>query len=209
MADPTGFDPPRGRWLRRVLTWPLALALILGVVAASNVVTSHIPGSEQRARPFVQTGRIGENVKAMTFQATVESVRGARAITAQFRQYESEGVFVIVKVKITARTASMRIQSEAVRDSRDRLFRATDRLFQPMGEGYYVFQPGVPVEGEIVFEVPKDAAVGLKLELWKEYAVVNEHQTLVQVPLDIDAAMVEKWWNSAASVELMQPEVVS
>jgi hypothetical protein len=199
--------PDRSRRVWRILAWPLSVLLILATVAASNVVIRHIPGTEQAARPFVRTGHIGQDVAANSFVANVESVRGARAIEGHFKVVETEGVFVIVKVRITATNSNVRIQTETVRDTRGRVFRATDKTFQSMGEGFYEFQPGVTVEGEIAFEVPKDAAAGLRLEMWKEFATTNDHQTAVSIPLDITDAMVDQWFADARTTQLMEPEV--
>jgi hypothetical protein len=50
-----------------------------------------------------------------------------------------------------------------LRDKAGRTFLATDRLAQPLLDGARTFQPGIGMQGDVVFEVPKDALTGLTI----------------------------------------------
>jgi hypothetical protein len=68
---------------------------------------------------------------------------------------------VIVRVRLSAKKEPISVGYAAVRDRAGRTYLASDRVRQPLVDGSRAFQPGIPIEGEVVFEVPKDALDGL------------------------------------------------
>ncbi|MFS8479771.1 MAG: hypothetical protein FWJ93_12625 [Micromonosporaceae bacterium] len=166
-------------------------ALLIAAIAVGSLIKSVTPDTDTRERPFIRTGAPGEATDARTFEVRVLEVRGAKKIVRLGRERETGGVWVLVKVQAVARHEPTTIGYAAVRDARGRLFHATERIAQPLLGGR-TLQPGVPVEGEIVFEVPADAAVSLSIRLaWTP--LDQRMDAMAEIGLDIDAASVAAW----------------
>jgi hypothetical protein len=76
---------------------------------------------------------------------------------------------------------------------------------QPMDT--IALQPGVPVQGEMAFELPSAAAVGGKLQLCPDYVSDGRDQTITEISLGIDQAAVTKWLAVKDPIELDLAEV--
>ena len=182
-------------------------ALLIAAIAVGGLVKSATPDADTRERPFVRTGRLGETVDARTFEVRVLDVRGAKEIVRSGRTRTTGGVWVLVKVQAVARGEPTTIGYAALRDGRGRLFHATERITQPLARSR-TLQPGIPVEGEIVFEVPVEAATDLSIRLaWT--SIDQRMEAMAEVPLDIDAAMVAAWRAQAGPVTVADATVVT
>ena len=72
----------------------------------------------------------------------------------------------------------------------------------------YTLQPDVPIQGEIMFEVPRDAAAGLRFQLSSQLWVrENLNQTVVEVDLGIDQAKVTGWLAVREPLKYADPRV--
>jgi hypothetical protein len=112
-------------------------------------------------RPFAKSGEPGEGMNIRTFTVTVQTARAASALQMGKSAQATQGAWVIVRVRLVANTEPTHIGYAALRDRAGRTFLATDRIRQPLLDGARTFQPGIAMEGEVVFEVPKDALAGL------------------------------------------------
>jgi hypothetical protein len=197
---------PGRRW-PRLLTVPLSLLLILATVVAGREIIRRAPDYDSGSRPYIHAGHVGDTVDGRTFSVVVASVHGAGTVRARFDEdYRTDGVFVAVRATVTAYSDAVLLEHVAVVDRSGRTFVATPRFFQEMG-GYYRFQPAIPVSGEIVFEVPRDAAAGLVLQLSADQILDRRNQTIAQVELGIGQSTVDAWLSGGEPLELTGPEV--
>jgi hypothetical protein len=189
----------------RVLGWPISLLLIVATVVAGNAIIEHTPGSQEFSRPYIHSGPIGTELDGYTFVATVDGVKGAPSAELDGDELTTDGVFVVVSVTLTARQEPTHLQTVAVVDQQGRVYTWTRSIDQGLFQ--YTLEPDVPITGDLLFEVPRDAAPGLKVRLSSElWARQNLNQTVVQVDLGISQATVTTWL-SARSLVVAEPKV--
>jgi hypothetical protein len=176
-----------------------------GVVANWRPLDS---GAEAAQRPYISTGQVGESVSARSFDARLVSVRGARLVGALGKGYETGGVWILVRVRITATTEDTTVAYAALLDDRDREFLASERFSQLFADGARTFQPGIPVEGEIAFEVPRDVATSLRLRLASP-RIDTRMDGMAEIKLpDADTATVDRWATQQEPVIMERAKVV-
>jgi hypothetical protein len=166
-------------------------ALVVAALATGIAITSQAPDTDARERPFVRGGAIGEFVDGRTFQASVVAVRGARKIARSGRTRDTGGVWVVVRARAVARDKPTSIDHASVRDARGRTFLATARISQPLVGGGYPLQPGISVQGDIVFEVPQASAASLTIRLADSSDVRMD--AAIEVPIAVNRATVDRW----------------
>lgn len=205
----TGFRAPGPRRWSRWLTTPLSVLLIVATVVAGSELKKLVPDYDDGSRPYVHTGRIGDAVDGLTFSVVVESVRGAAIVTARFGdEYRTDGVFVAVRAKVTAYSEVVVLRQVSVVDRSGRRFDSAKRFTQYMGE-LDRYQPGIPVVGEIVFEIPRDAGPGLVLQMSDDPNLDLRNQTIAQVDLGVDQSSVNTWLSTKEPLEVTTPEVAA
>jgi hypothetical protein len=194
--------------LLRVLTLPLQLALVVTVTALGGLVIQHTPGSEEATRAFIHSGQAGESVDGRTFVARVDSVHGATVITNSLGdEFDTDGIFVVVGLSVVAKDATTSFNDTVAIDHSGRRFDATDRLRQNMASGYK-FQPGIPITGDIVFEVPRNAAVGLVIHLTTSFGLSDDYRMEAAIDLRITQSTLDGWLSEREQIEVRDPEVV-
>lgn len=187
--------------------------LVLAALAVGGAIANWRPinsgGTEQRERPFVQVGQVGETVSGRLFDATVLDVRGAAKVTSGGATHDTGGVWIVIRLRLTVHTEATSIGYAALRDRRDREYRATTRFDQRLVDSSRQLQPGIPVEGDVAFELPRDAATEVVVQLAKR-AVDRRMDDLLEVPLPpVDRATVDKWAAEPTPVVLATPRVVA
>jgi hypothetical protein len=197
--------PPPPRW-PRLRAQAGAGLLVIAALAAGGAFTARVPDTDAQERPFVRAGRLGERVDARTFDATVVAVRGGTSVERTGRTRTTGGVWVLARVRLVARQAPVSVDHAALRDGRGRMFLATTRLGQPLVSGGHPLQPGIVVEGEIVFEVPRDAATG-RLAIRLGDASDARLDAVAEVPLGIEPADVARWLAERAALRIADAEV--
>jgi hypothetical protein len=178
---------------------------VLAALAAGVAITSQAPDTDARERPFVRTGERAQTVDGRTFQGGVIAVRGARKITRSGRTRDTGGVWIVVRARAVARERPTTIDHASVRDARGRTFLATTRLSQPLLGGYRL-QPGIAVQGDIVFEVPAESAGGLTVRLAD--ASDPRMDAAIEVPIAVDRATVEGWLADPAALTVDDAGIV-
>ena len=142
-----------------------AVAAAAGMAAVAVAIGAGIkwigPDPASALRPFAKAGAPGESLNVRTFTITVQTARAATSLQAGGAAQPTQGVWVIVRVRLIANLEPTHVGYAAVRDGAGRTFLASDRVKQPLIDGSRAFQPGIPIEGEVVFEVPQDALDGL------------------------------------------------
>ena len=141
----------------------MALALVAGT--AVNRLT---PEPVRSQDPFLLSAPAGTPVAARTFIVTaLDSRSGPELAGDEFGGgppvLDTAGVWVLVKVRVEGLREPTRIAYAALVDGQGRTFRSTFRTSQPLVDR--TLQPQLPVEGEIVFEVPADALGQMRLRV--------------------------------------------
>ncbi len=145
----------------RIVSGAIATGLVLATLAIGGGLRWLGPDPERVQRPFVTSGEQGETVSLRKFAITVQTAKAVSTVQSGGSAHDSQGVWVVLRVRVVASNEPGTVSYVALRDQSGRTFLATDRLGQPLLDGKRTFQPGIPLEGEVVFEVPKDALGGL------------------------------------------------
>ncbi|WP_345073742.1 hypothetical protein [Phytohabitans flavus] len=187
--------------------------LLVAALAVGGVVANWRPINGDRAdireRPYIVVGQVGESVSARSFEAQLVSVRGARLLGVSSKGYETGGVWILVRVRVTATTEDTALGYAALIDDRGREFLVSNRFSQQLADGARSFQPGIAVEGEIAFEVPRDVATSMRLRLASPL-IDQRMDAMAEIELPkVDTATVDKWATQKDPVILERPEVVS
>jgi hypothetical protein len=198
--------PRRQNWFVRVLGWPVSMLLIMATVAAGDAIIKHTPGSEEVTRPFVYSGPVGREVDGLSITATVHSVRGAKSIADRDGDVvTTDGVFVVVKLTLTAKVETTNLITARL-ISNGKTYDSSERMRQPLDP--ISLQPGVPVQGEMAFELANAAAPGSRLQLSPEdHLLIGGNETVTEINLGIDEATVAKWLAEKSPIELDLAEV--
>lgn len=181
-------------------------ALMLAAIAIGGAISSYAPGPDVQHRPFVRTGEQGERVDARAFEAELLGVRGGALLTGGGVQHKTNGVWVIAKVRVTAKGEATGLGFAALRDGDDRIFRATGRIDQPLGSRD--LQPGIPVDFEFVFEVPKNVPLPLAVRLAPD-AIDNRMDGMAELELSVTREDLTGWVASTQPLKAMKPTVVA
>ncbi|MCW6003167.1 hypothetical protein K1W54_01010 [Micromonospora sp. CPCC 205371] len=197
--------------VQRVGTKASVGTLLIAALAIGGLIASWRPlgggATEERERPFVRAGQVGDTVSARVFDAKVVSVSGAGKVRLKGAAIDTGGVWIIVRARITATDEETSVGYAALRDARDRVFLASTRIEQRM-IGVRSFQPGIPVEGAFVFEVPRDAATNLTLLLARQ-SIDRRMDAMAEIELSTyDSPTIDTWAAAAEPVTIDEPKVV-
>jgi hypothetical protein len=198
--------PRRRNPASRLVTVPVSLALIVATTVLGSWMITHKPGSQSMARPFFYSGHVGEVISHPTFTVEVLGVRGgSKVLDTRDENFTTEGAFVLVEVRIVANQQGVKLAAIVAVDADGRQFEAAARLTQGITEGYR-FEPGIPVEADIAFEIPAEAGPGLKMWLGTS-EILDRHtfQNLAEVDLGIDQEAVDRWRAERRTVEMKLP----
>lgn len=193
MAEP-------GVWRRRLGT----TALVALTVGAGGVAHAYKPDPKVQQRPFIHTGHKGDRVDARTIDAQLLNVRGGAIVSSRGAPHDTSGVWIVVKVRLTAHGEPSQLGQVAIRDGQDRTFRASARIDNnpPLRQ----LQPGIPVDCEIAFEVPKDVPLPIAARL--ATALLDLRMDgVAQLELDVTAAQLQQWAADQTPLKLMRPEL--
>lgn len=184
-----------------------AILLILATLAAGHEIIEGRPDEAAISGYFLRQGAVGDRVSALDFSATALAVRGGQAIVTDLGNEElhTNGVWVLVKVRLEAHEERQSVSFAAIYDRRGRTFDATNRYLQPLTS--YRFQPGMPVEGELVFELPRDAVPGARLRLFNGSVASFKHQTLIEIDLGLTETSLDAWVDNREPMRVAVPEV--
>ncbi len=183
-----------------------AAAFVIAVLAAGHAATSTLPDRNEQLRPFPATGEFGTEVAAREFTVRVSAVRCAAELKIGTAILTTQGVWIVVKLRLTARSEVTAIQYAAIRDAAGRVYEVTDRFEQTLVAGGRRLQPGIAVEGEIALEVPATSTGTLTLLLASTF-VDHRMDSMAEIPLpigDVRAALREP-----ATTEVLAPRIAS
>lgn len=154
-------QPKRAQARAWASTWGLLLAALM--VAA--VLGRYLPSLSTSAdRPFVHTASIGQDVPLRTLTVRVNKVSTATSITDGFSTLTTNDVFLIVSVTFTPTTRTTLPMGVELHAPDGTIFGGR----QVVSSTCRASQPGLPQSCLLPFEVPPDAAPGLRLWLPSE-----------------------------------------
>jgi hypothetical protein len=190
MAEPGG-------WRRRLGT----AALVSLAIGAGGVAHAYKPDPDVQQRPFIRTGHKGDRVDARTLDAQLLDVRGG-AIISSGVPHDTSGVWVVVKVRLTAHGEPTQLGQVAIRDGDDRIFRASARIDNnpPLRQ----LQPGIPVDCEVAFEVPKDVPLPIAARFTTALIDIRM-EGMAQLELDVTSSQLQQWAGDQTPLKLMRP----
>jgi hypothetical protein len=211
-VDGTAPAPPtRGRqvsWRRRLIIWPAALLMIVGTVILGRLIVIGTPLRDDYNRPFIHSGPMGELVNGRDFVVTVDSVRGGQSLEQIFDTASTDGIFLLVKVRLSAYDEEVVVRYQALVDRHGFIYEPPTRDFNTIAG--HRLQPRIPVAGELLFEVPTSAAIGgLTLRLSTYPYGSNSHQVVTEIPLTITEAQISAWFANTEPLKPMPPEVTT
>ncbi|GAA2362328.1 hypothetical protein Cme02nite_42230 [Catellatospora methionotrophica] len=179
-------------------------AFVLAALAAGQAIQSAEPNFNHNLRPFPVAGEVGTEVAARTFTAQVQLVRCAAALRIGDTILDTQGVWIVAKLRVGARFKPTSIAYAAARDGAGRVYQTTDRVTLNLVTGGHVMQPGLPYEGEIAIEVPTAAAGSLTL-LLADNSIDQRMDSMAEIRLPIsDGAAC-----SAEPTTLLAPKALS
>jgi hypothetical protein len=187
--------------LQRFLSRAGSILLVIAALGVGNLILAYTPDVDESERPFLISGEPGEEIEARKFTATVLKTRTAGVIKSAGWEHDTQGIWIILRVRFEATDEAVAIAYAAVTDGKGRSFLASDRLKQPLVDGSRILQPGIGVEGDVAFEVPKDAT-----GLTARFSDARNNRTLQAVP-DIELPLGDAVWLNREPVTLEPAEV--
>lgn len=192
--------------LGRIAYGLVAVVVLLGTVSLGMWLKTYADDVDAAQRPFVVEADVGEPAHGRTFEATALEVRGAGIVYDAGLDHPTNGVWLIVKVRVAALDEPVNVGYAAVRDSAGRIYLASNRVNQPLIGGR-TLQPNLSVVGEIAFEVPRDVAGSLTVEL-AEKSFDQRMDSLLRLrlgPLGRDT--LDRWADDPEPATLMATEL--
>ncbi|WP_144122300.1 hypothetical protein [Catellatospora sichuanensis] len=180
--------------------------LIAAVLAAGQAVGDATPDRNHQLRPFAVAGDFGTDVVGRDFAVRAAAVRCAAQLKIGDEILETQGVWIVVKLRLSARTEPVRIRYAAVRDASGRIYETTDRFEQYLVSGGRNIQPGLPIEGEVAIEVPAASAGDLTLLVASTY-VDHRVDSMAEIPLPVSD--VSGVLANPAPTEVLAPRAAS
>jgi hypothetical protein len=180
----------RRRAWARVLLLAAAVAVLWGMRRTT-------PNYNRLVAPIETGGDVGAFVRGRTVAARVDRVMLARTVRLHrfdgARTFDTSGVWLVVRATATSVEGPATMADAVVETAggvryqqTERLAGATDLLSSK------TLQPEVPTEGELVFELPRDALTGAELLLAERRFGLGMLDSRLRIPLGLDAARVAR-----------------
>jgi hypothetical protein len=191
--------------------WLGGVAVVLATLLLGQVVLRTVPTASDVTAPFLVSGRLFRPVVVGGIVVTVQGIRGAAAVVRpDGRPIDTTGVWVILDLELVALEHTTTVRYLALADRDGHTYRASQRFQQGIAEGRPALQPGLPVDGEVAFEVPRAAATQLSLR-----AAENFDQTygptsraVSDIAIPVAASEVDQWAADRQPAVLAAPQVV-
>ncbi len=165
--------------MKKLLKWGgiiLVVIIIIGAVnggkSGSNTTGTTQTSTGSKTEEAKAIAKVGETVQDGDIAFTATDVTAATTLGSQYTKKTAQGMFYVVSLKIENKgkeTKTIDSSMITLTDSQGRTFdRSIDgQTAKGMARGkvdlfLQQVQPGLSVNGDIVFDIPKDAA-GLKL----------------------------------------------
>jgi hypothetical protein len=196
--------------MRRLL-WMGRIAVVLVTLLLGQALLRTAPTPADDTAPFLVAGRSFRPVVVGGLVVTVLGIRGAATIRRQDGVIlDTSGVWVILKVELTATDRTTAVRYLALADRDGHTYRASQRWRQDIAEGRPDLQPGLPVDGEVAFEVPRDAATHLTLRAGEHFDPARglQSRTVTDILIPVEPDEVGRWVSDRDPAVLVAPAVV-
>ena len=195
----------------RRLRWPGAVAAVLATLLVGEAVLRTQPTASDVAAPFLVSGRSFRPVVVGGIVVAVQGIRGAGAVVRpDGKILDTSGVWVILDLELVAIQHTTAVRYLAVADRDGHTYRASQRFRQSIAEGEPALQPGLPVDGEVAFEVPRDMATQLSLRAGEHWSVAVglRSRAVTEIALPVERSEVDRWVADRDPAVLVPPAVV-
>ncbi|GAA0911696.1 hypothetical protein [Nonomuraea longicatena] len=150
--------------MRKALLTVGACAVLLPLIGAVQRLQ---PDADRVYRPIAATGRIGQEVRTPPYTVRVDGVASGRELRVagflgKTSRQAAKGVWVVVGLTATATQEDVALGRVTLRAPDGRTFAATDRF---TGLDTVTLRPGIPVSGQVAFELPAAAVKGAVLDI--------------------------------------------
>jgi hypothetical protein len=178
--------------MRRAGSIALGVLLLVAVL----FVTRTAPTVEQRMGNIATSGRIGELVDTRGFKLRVERVRLAKQVIStsyDAKPVATKGVWLVVTATLIGDWKATSYDNARLTTPDGRVYHTTSRLLNTelLTEDVST-EPGIPLRGAIVFEIPPDALAGSVLRVAKGLASGSRLGPEAAVDLRISEADVRR-----------------
>jgi hypothetical protein len=187
------------------------IAAVLVTLLVGQALLRTAPSADDDNAVFLVGGRSFRPVVVGGLGVTVLGVRGAALVRRpDGRVLDTGGVWVIVNLEITATEQTTAVRYLALADRDGNTYRVSQRWHQAITEGVPDLQPGLPVDGEVAFEVPRDMATQLSLRAGEHWSVAGglRSRAVTDIALPIERSEVDRWVADQDPAILVSPAVV-
>jgi hypothetical protein len=132
-----------------------------------NTTTSEV-APEAASEPTAETYKVGDKVVVGDRAYTITDVRTASSVGDDFTKQTASGIFVIVTMtveNIGKESSTMSSSDAKIIDSEGRTFESDTEAWSALKENILLkqIQPGLPVTGQTIFDVPKGITANLQV----------------------------------------------
>ena len=187
------------------------IAAVLATLLVGQALLRTAPSADDDSATFLVGGRSFRPVVVGGLAVTVLGIRGASLVRRPDGQIlDTGGVWVIVDVELTATQQTTAVRYLALADRDGNTYRVSQRWHQAITEGVPDLQPGLPVDGEVAFEVPRDAATQLSLRAGEHWSVAVglRSRAVTDIALPVERSEVDRWVADRDPAVLVPPAVV-
>jgi hypothetical protein len=195
----------------RRLRWLGGVAAVLATLLLGEAALRATPTAADDSGPFLVSGKSFRPVVAGGIVVTVQGVRGAaKVVRPDGVVLDTGGVWLILDLELVAIEHTTAVRYLAVADRDGHTYRASPRWHQSITEGVPSLQPGIPVDGEVAFEVPRQVATGLTLRAGENFDQTHglSSRAVTDITIPVEAGEVDRWAADPDPAVLAVPEVV-
>src|SRR5262245_16576358 len=193
------------------LRWLVGIAAVMATLLVGEVLLRTAPSADDDTAAFLVGGRSFRPVVVGGLAVTVLGIRGAATVRRpNGTVLDTGGVWVIVKLELTATGQTTAVRYLALADRGGNTYRVSRRWPQAITEGVPELQPGLPVDGEVAFEVPRDVATQLRLRAGEHWSVAVglRARAVTDIALPVERSEVDRWVADRDPAVLAAPAVV-
>ena len=187
------------------------VAAVLVTLLVGQALLRTAPSADDDTATFLVGGRSFRPVVVGGLAVTVLGVRGAATVRRpDGKVLDTGGVWVIVKLELTATQQTTAVRYLALADRGGNTYRVSQRWHQAITEGVPDLQPGLPVDGEVAFEVPRGVATELSLHAGEHWSVAVglRSRAVTDIALPVERSEVDRWVADRDPAVLVPPAVV-
>ncbi|TDZ78905.1 hypothetical protein [Mycobacteroides salmoniphilum] len=171
----------------------VTVVLVAAIMALSVAVYNRLPYSWNVLAPFDVHGSIGHEVAGRQVRATVRDVKVGpvikhTAVIPARRNIPAQGQWVVVSLTVTAINDTTPVDADL--QLRGSTYTSEQRIDPSTLHGVSL-QPGIPVSGVFVFEVPSAAVDGApvaQLRIRTQMVTILDNDLVIDLPLAPDRA---------------------